>query len=88
MKRKLLIQFRCEKTQAEIAKEFGVSQQAWASWENGTSQPSVILMKKLEDAIGVPMEEIFFDVFNRDNHSNQKVQQDTKKTFSESKVAQ
>lgn len=88
MKRRLLIQFRCEKTQAEIAKEFGVSQQAWASWENGTSQPSVILMKKLEDAIGVPMEEIFFDVFNRDNQSNQKVQQDNKKTFSESKVSQ
>ena len=59
MKRKVLIQYRCEKTQAEMAKEFGVAQQTWASWENGTSQPPARMMKKLEEAIGVPMEDIF-----------------------------
>ena len=66
MKRLELIRYRCEKTQAEMAKKFGVAQQTWASWENGTSQPTARMMKKLEDAIGIPMEEIFFDVFNRD----------------------
>ena len=67
-----MIRFRCEKSQAEIAKEFGVAQQTWSQWEKGTSTPSVVLMKKLEDAIGVPMEEIFFDVFNHDNQSDRK----------------
>ena len=70
MKRKALIRYRCEKTQAEIAKEFGVAQQTWAAWENGKSQPPAYMMKRLENAIGVPMEEIFFDVFNRDNQYN------------------
>lgn len=70
MKRPILLQYRQKKTQGEIAKEFGVAQQTWASWENGTSQPSARLMKKLEDAIGIPMEEIFFDVFNYDSKSN------------------
>ena len=87
MKRTHLIRFRCEKTQAEIAKEFGVSQQAWASLENGTSQPSVILMKKLEDAIGVPMEEIFLTFLTVIISLKRKHSKATK-NFSESEATQ
>ena len=64
MKRPLLIEFRGERSQTEMAKMYGVSQQIWSRWENGTQKPKTITMKQLENDIGKPMEEIFFDVFN------------------------
>lgn len=63
MKRQLLINYRGDRSQAEMAKLYGVTQQVWSRWENGTQKPKTITMKRLEDAIGRPMEEIFFDVF-------------------------
>ena len=67
MKRQRLINFRGNRNQKEMADIYGVSQQLWSCWENGTSTPSPRLMKRLEDDIKVPMEEIFFDVFNQEN---------------------
>ncbi len=67
MKRKILIDFRGKKSQAEMAEKYGISQQLWSCWENGNSTPLPHLMKRLENDIGVPMEEIFFDVFNQEN---------------------
>ena len=63
MKRQLLIAYRGDRTQEEMARQYGVTQQIWSRWENGTQKPKTITMKRLEDAIGRPMEEIFFDVF-------------------------
>ena len=51
-------------TQADMAKMYGVSQQAWGKWEKGNGKPNVVLMKKLEMDSGIPMEEIFADVFD------------------------
>ena len=66
LKRQKLIDFRGEKTQAEMANNYGVSQQLWSAWEIGTSTPQPHIMKRLENDVGVPMEDIFFDVFNRE----------------------
>ena len=64
MKRDKLIKFRGDKTQIEMAQLYGVTQQAWSMWERGENTPSVIVMKRLEKDSGIPMEELFFDVFN------------------------
>ncbi len=64
MKRSALIEYRGEKTQMDMAKKYNVSQQAWSSWESGEKKPSVTIMKQIEDDSGVPMEVLFFDVFN------------------------
>ena len=64
MKRDLLIKFRADRSQNEMAKIYGVTQQVWSRWENGTQKPKIFTMKRLENDIGKPMEEIFFDVFN------------------------
>ena len=63
MKRQLLIDYRGARTQEEMAKLYGVTQQVWSRWETGSQKPKIVTMKRLEDAIGRPMEEIFFDVF-------------------------
>lgn len=64
MRREKLIAFRGSRTQAEMAARYGVSQQAWGQWETGKKTPVVVTMKKLEFDSGIPMEELFFDVFN------------------------
>lgn len=62
--RKLLIKFRGSRTQAELAEQYGVSQQAWSKWERGIDTPKPHIMKKLEMDSKIAMEELFFDVFN------------------------
>ena len=64
MERKALIEYRGKRSQKEIAAQYDVSQQVWQRWEAGTAKPSVVMMKRLEDDIGIPMETIFADVFN------------------------
>ena len=63
MKRKRLIEYRVKRSQTEIAKLYGVTQQAWEKWENGKSIPRVKIMKQLEVDSGISMEKMFFDVF-------------------------
>lgn len=63
MRRKKLIEYRGERSQAEIARKYGVTQQAWNKWETGAANPTVDKMKRLEIDSGVPMEELFADVF-------------------------
>ena len=70
MKRQELIEFRGRRTQTEMANLYGVTQQTWSYWENGDKAPAARVMKRLEDDSGVPMEEIFFDVFNNQKVSN------------------
>jgi transcriptional regulator with XRE-family HTH domain len=53
-----------------MAKRYNVSQQAWSSWENGEKRPDVTIMKQIEVDSGIPMEVIFFDVFNNEPLSN------------------
>lgn len=65
MKREKLIAFRGKRSQADMATVYGVSQQAWSMWEMGTLKPKVVTMKRLEMDSGIPMEELFFDVFNK-----------------------
>ena len=64
MKREELIKFRGDRSQAEMADIYGVTQQAWSMWERGEKTPSLPTMKKLENDIKIPMEVIFFDAFN------------------------
>lgn len=64
MKREVLASYRGDRSQEEMGKLYNVSQQVWSRWENGTAKPRVEIMKQLEEDIGVPMESIFFDVFN------------------------
>lgn len=64
MKREKLIRFRGDRKQSEMAKIYGVSQQAWSLWETGERSPNVVIMKRIENDSKIPMEEIFPDVFN------------------------
>lgn len=43
------------KTQAELAKELGVTPQAVSGWIHGRGRPSPRLMKQLEESSGIPM---------------------------------
>lgn len=63
MKRTLLIKFRGDQTQQDMSARYGVSQQAWSKWEQGLTNPSVVIMKRLEKDSGIPMEQLFPDVF-------------------------
>lgn len=65
MKRERLIEYRGNRTQAEMAARYGVTQQAWQKWEAGEMTPTADKMKRLEDDSGVPMEILFFDAFNK-----------------------
>jgi len=67
MKREKLIAYRGKRSQAEMAEKYGVTQQAWSAWEKGTYSPSVFIMKRIENDSGFSMEEIFFDIFNKQN---------------------
>ena len=61
----LLKMIRGTRSQVEIAKQFGVSQQGWQSWECGRTVPDHSTMLKMEQDFQIPMEVIFFDSFNR-----------------------
>lgn len=63
MVREKLISFRGGRTQAEMARRYGVTHQAWGAWERGEKTPTATKMKQIEVDSGIPMEEIFFDVF-------------------------
>lgn len=65
MKREKLIKFRNGKSQKEMAKRYGVTQQIWSRWETGVRTPRIENMKRLENDIGIPMEIIFADIFNK-----------------------
>ena len=67
MKREKLIAFRGKRSQSDMAAVYGVSQQACSMWEVGALKPNVVTMKRLEIDSGIPMEELFFDVFNKKN---------------------
>jgi DNA-binding XRE family transcriptional regulator len=53
-----------------MGKKYGVTQQAWSKWENAKSAPEISLMKQIEMDSGIPMEEIFFDLFNNPRLGN------------------
>ena len=62
-----LIKYRGERSQEEMAKMYGVSQQAWSKYENGTAVPSPSIMLRIERDSGIKMEDIFFDKFKQPN---------------------
>lgn len=64
--RERLIKFRGERSQDLMAKTYGVTQQSWSLWEKGLSKPNIIIMKRLEQDSGIPMESLFPDVFNKE----------------------
>ena len=64
MKRKNLIAYRGNRSQRYMAQKYGVKQQSWSKWENGTAKPSVVIMKALELDSGISIEGLFPDVFN------------------------
>ena len=55
LKREKLIKFRNGKSQKEMAKRYGVTQQIWSRWETGVRTPRIENMKRLEDDIGIPI---------------------------------
>ncbi|WP_432748346.1 helix-turn-helix transcriptional regulator [Pectinatus frisingensis] len=63
--RTLLVKYRGKRSQFEMAEIYGVTQQAWSGWEKGLYKPNVTIMKKIELDSGISMEDIFFDVFNK-----------------------
>ena len=64
--RKALIDYRGNRTQLAMAKIYNVTQQAWQQWEKGITNPSVVIMKKLEIDSGIKMEDLFPDVFKQE----------------------
>lgn len=68
--REKLIEIRGSRSQKEMAEIYGVTQQTWSKWELGGTVPSLMLMKQIEIDSKIPMEVIFFDVFNKFNLLN------------------
>lgn len=66
MVRDKIIKFRGTRSQEEMGNMYDVSQQTWSNWECGIKKPSVSRMKQMETDSGIPMEELFPDIFN--NH--------------------
>ena len=62
-----LIKYRGKRSQEEMAKMYGVSQQAWSKYENGTAVPSPSIMLRIERDSGIKMEDIFFDKVKQPN---------------------
>lgn len=60
----MLINFRGDRSQEQMAKIYGVSQQTWSTWENGTRTPTKKIMKRISDDSGIAMDVLFFDSFN------------------------
>ncbi|MDR3599401.1 MAG: helix-turn-helix transcriptional regulator [Desulfosporosinus sp.] len=61
-----LIGYRGTRSQENMAAMYGVTQQAWSKWEKSGSAPCPAMMKQIANDSGIPMEELFFDIFN--NH--------------------
>jgi putative transcriptional regulator len=76
MKRELLIKLRGPKSQEELAKELGISQQFLSAIELGIRNPNVKLMKKLEEYFKVPMEELFPDIFLNSNTTKRDIKKE------------
>lgn len=76
MIRNKLVEYRGNRSQEEMGTMYGVTQQSWSYWERGIKTPSPLIMKRMEIDSGIPMEELFFDIFNNlgllENQSNQK----------------
>ncbi|MBP3226779.1 MAG: hypothetical protein J6M08_07695 [Methanobrevibacter sp.] len=66
LERTALINYRGKRTQLAMAKIYNVTQQAWQQWEKGITNPSVVIMKKLEIDSGIKMEDLFPDVFGQE----------------------
>lgn len=49
------------KTQTELAKDLGVSQQAVAMWEKGTNKPRADKLIQLARILGCTIDELFKD---------------------------
>lgn len=61
--RSKLISLRGNKTQEQVANKIGISQKHLSAIETGFRNPSISIMKKLEQYYGVPMVELFPDIF-------------------------
>lgn len=46
-------------TQAELAKELGISKNTVNNWENGRGEPSLSQLRKISELSGIPMDFIF-----------------------------
>lgn len=62
--RDAIIAYRGDRSQEEMGKLYGVTQQAWSLWEKGINAPNIATIKKMENDSGIPMEELFADLFN------------------------
>jgi len=64
MIRDRLIKYRGDRSQDEMAKMYGVTQQAWSQWEQGIRTPSYLLMRRIANDIGRTIDDIFFANIN------------------------
>ena len=64
-KRKALIQYRGSRSQAEMGRKYGVTQQAWSQWENSINAPSAATMHRIATDANLPIEIIFFTYDNK-----------------------
>lgn len=60
MQRSVLVEYRGNRSQEEMAQMYGVTQQAWGAWELGTRTPTYLMMKKIANDIGKSIDDIFF----------------------------
>lgn len=70
--RKKLKQKRLKKdlTHKEVAKEAQIHRAHYTNIELGKTDPSLKVMKKIKDALGIKEENIFFDNSVQDEHEN------------------
>jgi putative transcriptional regulator len=61
--REKLVQLRGEKSQENVAMTLGISQKTLSAIERGFRNPSIELMKKIQQYYGISMLELFPDIF-------------------------
>lgn len=62
--REELIKYRGKRSQAEMAKMYGVSQQTWSTWETGYATPPGKVMQEIHKRSRIPLKRLFPDIFN------------------------
>lgn len=58
-----------QKTQAELAEKFRVTQQTISNWANGIRRPEPEKMRELEDELGIPMRDWTFPADENDSQA-------------------
>ncbi len=63
----MLVKYRGDRSQQEMADKYNVTQQTWSNWEQGKVNPPVKTMKEISKDSGFSVELLFFAENNKND---------------------